>query len=132
MGLLIKSPVRVKVVMTPSFRDRRTTEIRAALARLEVVGRQLVKKLEPAQDAVVRGQLEGQLRKNEQTKDALKREVNGIAECADDNEYDWGILEGTLEVNVGDDFSRLGACEIVVKDNKIIEIRDGVNPDDLE
>ena len=73
--------------------------------------------------------LRAEQKRNEQARAALKRELEKVSGLETGSEYDWGALEGTVEVEVGDDFSKLGACEIVVKEDKIIEIRDGLCPE---
>lgn len=132
MGIFVKRPVRVKVVITESFRRGRTAEISTALARLDVVGRQLAVRLETGPDSVVRDQIDDQVRRNEQAKSALKRELESIAALREGAEYVQGVLEGTVEIDVGDDFARLGACEMIVKDGVIVEIRDGLCPDESD
>ncbi len=132
MGIFVKRPVRVKVVMTESFRRSRTAEISTALARLDVVGRQLAVRLESDPDDALRGRLDDQVRRNEQAKAALKRELDGICALHDGAQYVQGVLEGTVEIDVGDDFAKLGACEIIVKDGVIVEIRDGLCPDESD
>lgn len=132
MGILVKRPVRVKVVVTEGFKARRTAEIRTALAKLGVVGRQLNARIESTRDkpeSPIAAGLGAQKQRNEQAYLALKRELENISGLETGSEYDWGALEGTVEVDVGDDFSKLGACEVVVKDDKIIEIRDRLCPE---
>jgi hypothetical protein len=132
MGILVKRPVRVKVVVTEGFKVRRTGEIRTALARLDVVGKQLTARIESAHDkpeSPVGARLGAEQQRNEQAHAALKRELEKVSGLETGSVYDWGALEGTVEVEVGDDFSRLGACEVVVKDDRIIEIRDRLCPE---
>lgn len=132
MAITIKRPVRVKVVVTGEFRARRIGEIKTALAKLDVVGKQLAVRIQAAEHETT-GQLmdrfRSEQRRNEQTRTALKRELERATGLVDGAEYDWGALEGTVEVEVGDGFSKLGSCEIIVKDDKIIEIRDGQCPE---
>ena len=130
MGIIVKRPVRIKVIVTDEFKARRTGEIQAALARLDVVGKQLAARIE-RQDtpAGLIEQLRGEQRSNEGARAAMKREIEKTAGLQIGSEYWAKTLAGPVEVEIGDDFSKLGACEIVVKDHKVIEIRDGLCPE---
>ena len=132
MGIVIKRPVRLRVVVTDEFKARRAGEIRMGLAKLDVVAKQLAVRIEAADgkpENALTERLRAERMRNEQTRAALKRELENVAGLHLGSEYDWGTLEGTVEVEVGDEFSKLGACEVVVKDDKIIEIRDGLCPE---
>ena len=132
MGLLIKRPIRVKVIVTESFREGRLAQIRAAVAKLDAIGRQLAVKIESRSQDEIRSKLVEQAQRNEQARTALKQEAKGLGTLELGAEHAIGVLEGAVEVDVGDDISALNACEIVVKDDKIIEIRDGGCLDDLQ
>lgn len=135
MGIVVKRPVRITVIVTEQFKVRRAAEIRAALAKLDSVGKRLAFQLDSVgarrqeSSVPVEDRLRAEQRRNEQAKVALKHELERISGLEMESEYSWGALEGTVEVDVGDDFSKLGACEVVVKDDKIIEIRDGLCPE---
>jgi len=115
--------VLVKVVVTEEYRSRRVDEMRTALARLDVVGKQLASRLDASPEIVLAERLRAEQTRNEQARTALRRELEKISGLEIGSEYDLATLEGSVELNVGDDFLNLGACEVVVKDSKIIEIR---------
>lgn len=128
MAITIKRPVRVRIVVTSEFRTRRIGELKTALAKLDIVRKQLAARIQAGEGKLESALVErfrSEQQRNEQTRAALKREFERVTGLEDGAEYDWGALEGTAQVEVGDDFSKLGACEIIVKDDKIIEIRDG-------
>lgn len=132
MAITVKRPVRVKIVATEAFKARRVGEIRTALAKLDVVGRQLAARTEALAGepgSALAERLRAEQSRNEQARTALKRELEKVTGLETGSEYDWGALEGTVEVEVGDDFSKLGTCEIIVEEDKIIEIRDGLCPE---
>lgn len=142
MGIIVKRPVRVMVVVTDQFKVRRSAENRTALAKLETVGKQLSARIESVSTDRRESESESasrimerlllEKRRNEQARVALRRELKKISLLETGTEYSWGTMEGTVEVEVGDDFSKLGVCEIVVKDDKIVEIRDGLCPEPNE
>lgn len=131
MGIQIKRPVYVRVVVTEQFKARRGAEIRATLAKLDAVRGRIDARMEQGTagiDPAVLERLKAEKRRNEQASAALMRELEQVASLEPGTEYDRGTLEGSVVLEVGDDFSRMGACEIVVKDDKIIDIRDGLCP----
>lgn len=128
MSVIVKRPVLVKVIVTEEYRSLRIDEMRTALAKLDVVGKQLSSRVESSEsdpENALTERLRAEQRRNEGTRVALRRELEKISGLEIGSEYDLATLEGSVELNVGDDFLNLGACEIVVKDSKIIEIRDG-------
>jgi len=138
MGITIKRAVRVKVVVTEEFKAQRSAEIRASMARLDEVGKRLDFELDslpkradrsPEEKARIGERLRQARRKDEQARAALTRELETVGSLDIGTEYDRGALQGQVEVQVGDDFSKLASCEIVVKDDRIVEIRDGLCPE---
>ncbi|MCX8052581.1 MAG: YlqD family protein [Armatimonadetes bacterium] len=137
MGIIIKRPVRVKIIVTEEFKARRLGEIRASVARLDDVIKRLDFEIDslsrrsyvtPEEKKRVGERLERTRRKNERLRAALMQELDVVKSLEIGTEHDRGILEGLVEVNVGDDFDRVGSCEIIVKDDKIVEIRNGLCP----
>ena len=132
MGITIKRAVRVRVIVSEEFKAHRSAEIGAAIAKLEGVAKRIEFELEsvskridksPGQVAAVVERLRAGQRRNEQARAALARELDQVGSLEIGSEYDRGALEGLVEVDVGDDFAKLSSCEIVVKDDKIVEIR---------
>ena len=140
MGIIVKRPVRVKVIVTEGFKIRRAAEIRAAVSKLDAIAKRIDSQMEktaPASEhgpeaAALSERLRIQKRRNLRARAALARELEAVSSFDLGAEYDRGILEGTVEVELGDDFSKLGACEIVIKDDKIVEIRDRLCPEQTE
>jgi len=128
MGITVKRPVLLKVIVTEDYRSCRIGEMRTALAKLDLVGKQLAARVESVEadpESVLLERLRAEQRRNEATRIALRRELEKISGLEIGSEYDLATLEGSVELNIGDDFLNLGACEVVVKDSRIIEIRDG-------
>ena len=134
MAITIKRAVRVKVIVTEEFKAHRSAAIGAAIVKLDGVAKRIEFELDSVskrtdrgqhQGAVVMERLQAEQRRNEQARAALAGELEQIASLELGSEYDRGSLEGLVEVDVGDDFAKLSSCEIVVKDDKIVEIRDG-------
>lgn len=140
MGVLIKRSVRVKVVVTDQFKTRRTAELRSALAKLDVVKKRIEFEMGAAcrraeagaQDAKLIERLDAGLHNNDRARSAVIQELDKISALEVGSEYERGVVEGLVEVNVGDDFAKVSSCEIVVLDDKITEIRDGLCPEPSE
>lgn len=133
MGILVKRSVRVRVIVTDDFRARRTTEIRTALAKLDAVRKRIEFELEsatkrPGAGDALAERLRTGLRNNERARSALGAELDKLAALETGSEYDRGTLDGLVEVEVGDDFAKIASCDIVVKDDKIVEVREGQWP----
>jgi len=137
MGITIKRSVLVKVIVTEQFKVRRSAELRAALAKLDAAGKQIDARLDASlkraeagsePDRTVAARFQTARRNNERAAAELTRELEKLSATAVGSEYDRGALEGLVELEVGDDFSRASFCEIVVADDKIAEIRDGLCP----
>lgn len=132
MSITVKRTVLVKVIVTERFKEQRKAEIEHALAELDSVGKRLKFELESVsrrgdaakENAALLERLSAGLRNNESARVKLSAELESLALLEVGSEYGRGMLEGLVDVKVGDDLSRLGQCEIVVKDDKIVEIRD--------
>jgi len=136
--VIIKRAVHVKVVVTDEFKRHRAEEMGAAIARLDAVRKRLDFELESVAKRAdlgaeageaMRERLRAGQRKNERARAALADELKTVESLEIGAEYHRGSLEGLVEVRVGDDFARISSCEIVVKDDKIVEIRDGLCPE---
>jgi hypothetical protein len=138
MGVTVKRRVRVKVVVTEEFKARRAAEIRAALAGLDNVRKRISFELDSAakredagstSNAAMLERLAAGRRDNERVTAALKAELDKLSSLEVGDEYERGVLDGWVEVEVGDHLSKIGLCEIVVKDDVIVEIRNGQCPE---
>ena len=134
MGILVKRPVRVTVIVTERFKQRRSEEIRTALARLDLVAKRIDSQLgreEPLEERVAE-RLRAEKRRNERATLALRRELETVVGLEVGSRHGRGTVEGLVEIEIGDDLSRINACEIVVEDNKVVEILDGPCPEPSE
>jgi hypothetical protein len=137
MGMIIKRAVRVKAIVTEQFKARGIAALRAALAKIESDDKGISARIDVLRKAENAGPDQGRqlerlgvaLRRNEKAKAAAVAELEKTSDLEIGSEYDRGILEGFVEVNVGDDFVRLADCEIVVLDDIVVEIRDGQCPE---
>ncbi|MDH7602610.1 MAG: YlqD family protein [Armatimonadota bacterium] len=138
MGVTIKRAVRIKMIVTEDFKRRRCAELEQALAKLDETSKRVEFEIESVKRRSELGQSEAERlterlrqvqRRNERARAALVRELELARSLEIGSEYDRGVVEGLVEVNVGDDFAKIASCEIVVKDDRIVEIREGQCPE---
>jgi len=129
MGIIVKRAVRVKAVVTEQLKAQRLADLRDLAARLEADSKALSARIEALRKTVNSAprmeRLEQTLRRNEKAQADAAAELSKTEALRVGDELDRGVLEGFVEVNVGDDFAALVDCEIVVKDDRIVEIRNG-------
>lgn len=137
MGITIKRTVRIKVLVTEDFKRHRCAEIEQAINKLDGVAKRIDFEIESLRrrsekDSPDRERMMERLdqvkRRNERARKALEKELELVRSLEIGSEYDRGVVEGLVDVNVGDDFAKLASCEIVVKDDRIVEIREGLCP----
>lgn len=132
-GLTIKMPVLVKVKVTEGFRKNMAAEIQETLGKLDTELQQLdfqikrmvteLEKKNPAGIPAARQHVDTEKQKRVQAKAKLTDQLRSIGKIALGAEVVQGTLESVAEINVGDDWTDIMGVEVVVCDNKIIEIR---------
>lgn len=133
MGIVVKRAVQVTVIVTEKFKARRIAELRAMIARLERDDREMQTRVQEARDCGVAKsdesrrtqQLDALIERNRNTRSAAAAELELVSNLEPGAEYNHGVLEGFVEIEVGDSFGRLVDCRIVVKDDRVVEIGDG-------
>jgi hypothetical protein len=124
----------LKVVMTPDFRQQLVDEaedtigrLNQNLAALEDEGRKQISALEtdnPAQAMEMRKQMDMDKDSLFRMKGELDWKIKEVQNVQDGAEVPFRILEGSVQIKVGDDvLEKLSRTEVVIKDWKVIEIR---------
>jgi len=127
----IRRPVLVKVIMTEAFRRQMILEAGESSGRID----EMLKSLDlqqatlPADDAARAAAMLEHINAERDRLRRLKgeiewkvREIEGVQEGA---ELPFRLLDGTVEVGMGDNFlKKLSQAEILLKDWQVIEIRD--------
>ncbi|MCE1247705.1 MAG: YlqD family protein [Firmicutes bacterium] len=130
----LKRPVMLKVVMTPDFRQQLIDEAQDTIGRLdqnlralEDEGRKQVSALElnsPDKAKEMKKQMDLDKESLFRMKGELDWKVKEIHNVDDGAEVPFRILEGSVQIKVGDDvLEKLSRTEVVIKDWKVIEIR---------
>ena len=80
--------------------------------------------LEPAYLQAVKNKIKEQKEEEERIKENLIKERENIKLLKEGEFYLHGVVEGFVDVNVGDDFwKKIQETEIILKDGKVIEIK---------
>lgn len=130
----IKRPIMLKVIMTPEFRQQLVAEANDTISRLdenlkaiEEEGRKQISALElnnPEKAKEMKRQMEADRDRLFSMKGELDWKIKEVQNVEDGAEVPFRILEGSVQLKVGDDvLEKLSRTEVVIKDWKVIEIR---------
>lgn len=134
--MLIKRQVLIKSLVTESLKkdliEKFNKLIELSEKRLsEIVSEEkkfllTAPTLEPNYIQAIRSRLKEQKEEEERVKESLVKERDNIKNLKDGDLYTHGYIEGYVDVNEGDDFfKKLEKAEIILKDGKILEIKNG-------
>ena len=130
----LKRPVMLKVIMTPEFRKQMVDEANTTISRLddnltaiEKEGEVQLSQLgesDPEKAAEMKEQMGADKDQLFQMKAELAWKVKEIENVEDGAELPFRILEGSVQVKVGDDIlNKMSKTEVVIKDWTVVEIR---------
>jgi hypothetical protein len=133
--MILNRQVVLKAVVTPQLKESLIAEVNEAIARvnetqdqLEVQSRRVMLELQRTdlnRAMAFRQQLDAEKRKHSDLKEELDERLKEYQELEMGSEFVRGVLEGTVEVNQGDNLrEKLGQAEILTEDDVIKEIRD--------
>lgn len=132
----LRRPLAYRVIVTEKFRQEMAEELQQAadqvqeqLDQLEFQSRRYLLELQKtnlSQAIATRDEIEKEKRKQQRLKEEILNRKKQIGELPDGERFLRGTLEGIVEAEVGDNLrSLLGTAEIVVRDDVIVEIKDG-------
>lgn len=133
MGITVNRPIVIKAIVTESFKRLYMQDLEDAIKRVEALVEQIDTQIRRSelerqvtpQARAVRQQLELERSRQEATRAELTMRLREAEELALNSEFTQGTVEGTVEVNVGDNlFNRIGRTELIVKDGIILEVRE--------
>lgn len=134
MSIAVNRPVTIKAVVTEQLKRQLAADLQSALARLESEISQL-----ESQDAGQAGErgagrappdavgldaLAAEKRRRQQQREQVLARMRELARLEDGQEIVQGSVEGEVQVRPGDDWNRLFSAEIVLKDGKVVAIRE--------
>ena len=133
MGITVNRPIVIKAIVTESFKRLYVQDLEDAIKRVEALVEQIDTQIRRSelerqvtpQARAVRQQLELERSRQEATRAELTMRLREAEQLALNSEFTQGTVEGTVEVDIGDNlFDRIGRTEIIVKDGIILEVRE--------
>jgi hypothetical protein len=133
--MILKRQILLKAVVTDGLKEQLIQDVNEAIQRvqdsqdeLERQSRRLMLELQRSdlnRAMAFRQQLDVEKRKQDDAKAELQEQLQAYQELQLGEEITRGVLEGQIEVQVGDNLvDKLGRAEILVQDDVIKEIRD--------
>lgn len=135
--LTVKRPILVKVRVTEQFKNKMALEIQDALKKLDNELMQLdfqlkravaeLEKKNPSGIPSATQQIKNEKEKRYNAKAKLTEQLKGIGNVPIGSEIVQGTLESYAQIEIGDDWNEIMGMEIVVCDDKIVDIRRSKN-----
>ncbi len=132
--MIVRRKVVVKAIMTPTLRAEMLANYDALIAQtkkeIELLEKELRKILFlpesqlGAEGLRVKALLEAEKREKEKVLKEFEKSKEEIKSKPDGEEVLYSIMEGFVDIKVGDDlFKKLEGAEIVIKDGEVVELR---------
>jgi len=135
MGITLRRSIAVRAIVTEALKDELRQELQQVaeeaqrrVDQMETQGRRMLANLQrtdlsQAMDA--RRQIEAERQRHDALKQDIQRQIQEAEKLELGAEYPRGTIEGSVEVQEGDDLlKKLAGSEIVIKDGVIVEIRE--------
>ncbi|MHB8169981.1 MAG: YlqD family protein [Thermincolia bacterium] len=132
-SITIKRPVTVKVKVTEDFKNRAAAELREAVRKIELELQHLdfkekrmlieLEKQNPQGIPAAKQHVEQQRNKGLENRAAHMTRIKEMAKLPIGSEVVQGTLDTITELKAGDTWSDIYTIEVIVCDNKVIEIR---------
>ena len=131
MGITIQRRIAVKTRVTETWKRRAALELQENLksidedlARLDAEARR-IKDVKDAKKAELMGRgLSMERQKRVEQKEALLKRLRDVVKLEIGAEVLEGAVEGPVEINEGDDWSRAILAEVILEDGKVVSIRE--------
>src|SRR5437870_6498595 len=126
--MILNRQIVLKAIVTPRLKEELIAEVREAMDRvnetqdqLEMQSRRVMLELQRTdlnRAMAFRQQLDVEKRKQEDVKKDLQERLTEYEALEMDSEFVRGVLEGSVEIQAGDNLvQKLGRAEIIVKDD---------------
>jgi hypothetical protein len=130
----VKRTIVVKAIVTEKFKNETLDAIRSSLSRvdlelqqMEFQGKRTIAGLEKQnvkQAVALRQQLDAEREKRLEAKKRLQSQQQEVDRWQVGEEVIQGTVEGSVDLRIGDSLKSVFACEIVVKDGVVVDIRE--------
>ena len=133
MALIIKRPVVLKNIVTPTFKEQLTTELEQAIRQIdawleqeEFQSRRLIadaQKQDPRRANQLRENIKQERQRQEQVRNNLEQKLNQVKQLEVGSVFISGTYDSPVKVEVGADIrDLLTQAEIVVKDGIVVKV----------
>ncbi len=135
MAISVNRSIGILVIVTEQFKEDLKAELQLAAEeaqrrtdQMELQSRRLLADLQRTdltQAMSARRQIEAERRRADAVKQDIQRQIEETDKLELGSEFPRGTIEGTVEINQGDDLiKKLTGSQVVIKDGVIIEIRE--------
>lgn len=135
MAITLKRQVIWRAVVTQQLREELSEELQGAADEIDEQIQQIefstkayitnLQRADLSQALEIRRQVEGEKKRRQDQRDQILKQKEQVTQLSDGQEIIRGVLEGSVDVEIGDDLSKaLAGYEIVTKDGKITEVRE--------
>ena len=131
---------KVKAIVTENLKNNLLKELDVLLKRTETELQHLhfkikrtsleLEKKHNEELLMIRNEFQNEKNKNHEKIREIKEHMKAVGNLSLGEEIDEGSVDRIIDVAIGDDWNALEYCEIVLKDNKVIEIRKVGNQSD--
>jgi transcription elongation GreA/GreB family factor len=118
MPIAISRPVTVKAIVTPELKRQLAADLQSALARLDAE----IGQLEAAGDRAASAAAD--INKRQQQREQIVARMRELARLEEGQEIVQGTVDGIAQVRPGDEWARLLSAEIVLKDGRVVAVRE--------
>jgi hypothetical protein len=132
--MILKRQIVLKAIVTPKLKESLIAEVREAMGEVDDAQTELdrqsrrvmleLQRTDLNRAMAFRQQLDLEKKKQEDVKKDLQDRLSEYEALEMDTEFVRGLLEGTVEIQPGDNLiEKMGRAEIIVKDDIVQEIR---------
>ena len=131
----IIQPVTVKTIVTENLKDNLLRELDALLKQTETELQYLnfkikrtaleLEKKHSEELSIIKNEFENEKNRNYEKIRKIKENMEAIKNLSLGEEIVKGSVDRIVNIKIGDNWSKLENCEIILKDNEVVEIRKG-------
>ena len=134
MAVIVKRPVIIKNVVTPTFKLQLTAELESAIRQIEVwleqeefQSRRMIAEAQKRGDVRRANQLREEVKrereKQEQVRSNLRQKLEQVKHLDLDSLFISGTYDSPVKIEVGDNIrAKLSPAEIIIKDGIVVQI----------
>lgn len=138
----VRRTVTLKVIVTEKYKEEQIKALEEAIAEVEQAQSQIefrsriyladLQRQDISRAAAFRRQVESEKERQQEMRERLQEALQEIRSLSIGDEHTLGTVEGFVDLQVGDNFrQKMSGAEIVLKDDVVVELREGAPRPDL-